>query len=282
MKAGFIGLGNLGKAMVKRLLSENVEVSVWNRTKEKAKDINVSVSETVKDLVEQNEIIFLNLFDSNAVEEVFCREGGVLSAGLKNKIIVDTTTNHYKSVLNFHKKISEKGGHYLEAPVLGSVIPASTGNLTIIVSGEKEAYEKALPYLKILGSNIFFVERAGLATQIKLINNLLLGVFMVGISEALAIGDKAGIDRELLIDILSKGAGNSMVLNAKREKLIKEDFSPHFSSALIYKDLHYLQDLAKDLKSQLFLGSLAKEIFGLTYKNKEEELDFSAVFKIFK
>lgn len=157
-----------------------------------------------------------------------------------------------------------------------------SGNLTIIVSGDEKSFNKAESYLKVLGSNIFFVKEEGLASKIKLINNLLLGVFMAGISEAIALGDRSGIKRELLIDILLKGAGNSMVLNAKKEKLIQEDFSPHFSSALIYKDLHYLQDLAKELKSPLFLGSLTKELFGLTFKNNIEELDFSAVLKIFK
>lgn len=282
MKAGFVGLGNLGKAMIKRLMSEKVELSVWNRTKEKAKDINAPFVDKLKDLINENDIIFLNLFDSNAVEEVLERVDGLLSADLKDKIIIDTSTNHFKKVIDFHRKIREKGGYYLEAPVLGSVVPAMSGNLTIIVSGDEKSFNKAESYLKVLGSNIFFVKEEGLASKIKLINNLLLGVFMAGISEAIALGDRSGIKRELLIDILLKGAGNSMVLNAKKEKLIQEDFSPHFSSALIYKDLHYLQDLAKELKSPLFLGSLTKELFGLTFKNNIEELDFSAVLKIFK
>ncbi len=282
MKAGFIGLGNLGRAMITRLMSEGVDINIWNRTREKAKSVNAPYIDKVKSLVDQNEIVFLNLFDSNAVENVLKMEDGLLSSDIQGKIIIDTSTNHNVKVLDFHKSIKEKGGYYLEAPVLGSVVPASTGNLTIIVSGEEGAYNNALPYLKILGSNIFYVKEEGLASKIKLINNLLLGVFMASISEAINIGDKAGINRELLIEILLKGAGNSMVLNAKKEKLIKEDFSPHFSSALIYKDLHYLQDLARELKSPLFLGSVTKELFGLTYKNKEEELDFSAVLKVFK
>lgn len=96
MKAGFVGLGNLGKAMIKRLMSEKVELSVWNRTKEKAKDINAPFVDKLKDLINENDIIFLNLFDSNAVEEVLERVDGLLSADLKDKIIIDTSTNHLK------------------------------------------------------------------------------------------------------------------------------------------------------------------------------------------
>ncbi len=282
MRAGFIGLGNLGTAMAKRLISQQIELSVWNRTKEKATKINAACYESPKRLVEDNELIILNLFDSDAVANVFKMEEGILSANLKDKIIIDTSTNHFQAVLNFHKQVSERGGSYLEAPVLGSVVPASTGNLTIIVSGDEEAYNNAKTYLNLLGSNIFYVKEQGLASKIKLINNLLLGVFMAAISEAISLGDKIGMEREQLIDILLKGAGNSMVLNAKREKLIKEDFSPHFSSALIYKDLHYLQDLARDLKSSVFLGSLAKELYGMTYSRGEQQMDFSAIFKLFK
>lgn len=282
MKAGFIGLGNLGKAIVQRLLSKNVELTVWNRTIDKAKDVNALFIDSPKNLVEQNEIIFLNLFDSDAVSDVFEKEDGILKADLTERIIIDTTTNHYNRVIDFHRKVEEKGGYYLESPVLGSVIPALNGNLTVIVSGKENAFLKAEPLLKIIGNNIFFVKDEGLASKIKLINNLLLGVFMAGIAEALALGDKIGIDKDNLIDILLKGAGNSMVFLAKKEKLINEDFSPHFSSSLIYKDLHYLQDLAKELNSSLFLGSLVKEIYGLTFKNKLENLDFSVIYKIFK
>ncbi len=282
MKAGFIGLGNLGKAMVKRLLSQNVTISVWNRTKEKAKDLDVCFMDSPKKLIEENEVIFINLFDSEAVYSVFHMEDGVLAAKLTDKIIIDTTTNHFEKVEYFHKEISDRGGFYIEAPVLGSVAPALSGNLTILVSGDESAYNRAMTYLNILGSTIFYLKDIGMASKVKLINNLLLGVFMAAISEAVVLGERTGIKREMLIDILLKGAGNSMVLNAKKEKLLKEDFSPHFSSALIYKDLHYLQDLARKTKSPMFLGSLTRELYSMTFNRGEDSLDFSAILKLFK
>ncbi|HON84484.1 MAG TPA: NAD(P)-dependent oxidoreductase [Syntrophorhabdaceae bacterium] len=282
MKIGFIGLGYLGKTMAKRMISEGVDLTVWNRTQNKAMDLGVEVAESPMALADKGDIIFLNLFDSLAVRSVLFGELGLLKANLKGKIIVDTTTNHFEDVLDFYKIIKEKGGFYLESPVLGSVIPASQGNLVVLVSGEKYAYEKALPYIEKIGKTIFYLEKETLATKMKLINNLILGTFMAAISEAVAFGEMIGMEKKVVLDILSSGAGNSGVMNAKKEKILKEDFSTHFSSALIYKDLHYLQDLAKGMRRPLFLGSIVKEMFALTFKDNIEGLDFSALYKVLK
>lgn len=166
--------------------------------------------------------------------------------------------------------------------MLGSVIPASQGALTVLASGEKDAYEKALPYLQKIGKNIFYLEKPTLSTKMKLVNNLILGTFMATIAEALAFGEAAGVEKSEVLDVLAAGAGSSGVLNAKRDKLAKEDFSPQFQSALIYKDLHYLVDLAFDLKRPLFTGSVVKELYGMTFSRGEEKLDFSALCKILK
>jgi len=282
MKAGFIGLGHLGKSVAKRLISEGIELMVWNRTREKASDLGALIADSPAALVSQVEILFMNLFDSAAVEAVLAGKDGILKVDCTGKIIIDTTTNHFELVAYFHELLRKQGVFYLESPVLGSVVPASQGALTVLVSGEKNAFDKALPYIEKIGKNIFFLEKPALATKMKLINNLALGSFMATIAEALAFGESAGINKSKVLDILGTGAGNSMVLNAKREKLLQEDFSTHFSSALIYKDLHYLQDLARALKRPLFTGSTAKELFGMTFSKGMDSLDFSGIYKIMK
>jgi 3-hydroxyisobutyrate dehydrogenase len=282
MKVGFIGLGYLGKTIAKRLISEGVDLVVWNRTLEKAADLGVKIVASPLELIKEVNVVFLNLFDSHAVESVLFGENGFSKHNLHKKIIIDTTTNHFQKVVEFHQKLFAEGACYLEAPVLGSVVPASQGNLTVLVSGEKAAYEKIKIYIEKIGKTIFYLEDIGLATKMKLINNLLLGVFMASIAEATVFAESTGIDKEIALNIFSAGAGNSMVLNAKREKMLKEDFSTHFSSALIHKDLHYLQDFARTLRRPLFTGSIVKELFGLTFKENMETLDFSAVYKVLK
>lgn len=282
MKTGFIGLGNLGKSMARRLIAEGVDLVVWNRTREKAADLNVEIAESPAALLAKSEIVFLNLFDSDAVKSVLFAKDGLLTDDCLGKIVVDTTTNHFGEVNRFHEALKEKGGHYLESPVLGSVVPALQGHLTVLVSGERPAYKRARPLLEKIGKTIFYLEKPTLAIKMKLINNLTLGAFMASIAEAVSLGEKAGIEKKDVIDILSAGAGNSLVLNAKKEKLLKEDFSVQFSSALIYKDLHYLQDLAKTLKTPLFTAAVTKELFGMTFAKGMEGLDFSAVYKVIK
>jgi 3-hydroxyisobutyrate dehydrogenase len=282
MKTGFIGLGNLGKTIAKRLISEGVDLVVWNRSKEKASDLGVDIADSPAALVSAADVVFMNLFDSEAVRSVITGRNGILEGDIRGKIIIDTTTNHFNSVLSFHEVIGQHGGSYLEAPVLGSLVPASQGALTVLASGPKDAFERARPLLEKIGKNIFHLEEAALATKMKLINNLALGCFMAVLAEAIAFGEDAGIDKDRVIEILAAGAGNSGVLNAKKEKLLAEDFSPHFSSALIYKDLHYLQDLARTLKRPLCTGSFVKELFGMTFPRGEEDLDFSAIYRIMK
>ncbi|HEX8950085.1 MAG TPA: NAD(P)-dependent oxidoreductase [Dissulfurispiraceae bacterium] len=282
MKAGFIGLGHLGKAMAKRLISEGVKLSVWNRTREKAADLGVEVADSPARLISDNEVVFINLFDSHAVRSVMTGRGGILEGNCRGKIVIDTSTNHFDAVNVFYDMLRGCNASYLEAPVLGSVVPAATGSLVVLVSGAKEAFDKARPYIEKIGKNIFYLEQPSFATKMKLVNNLALGVFMAAISEAVAFGEAAGIDKEKVLDILSAGAGNSAVLTAKKEKLLKDDFSTHFSSSLIYKDLHYLQDLAWELRRPLVTGSMVKELYGMTFSKNMEEMDFSAVYKVIK
>jgi len=165
---------------------------------------------------------------------------------------------------------------------LGSVVPASQGALTVLISGNKTGYEKVKSVLEDIGQHLFYLEEPALATKMKLINNLVLGSFMATIAEALSIGENVGISKQEILEILSVGAGNSLVLTAKKNKLLAEDFSTHFSNALIYKDLHCLQDLAYEQKTPIFTGAVVKELYARTFEEGIDQEDFSAIYKLFK
>ncbi len=282
MKVGYIGLGHLGSAMAGRLISQEVDLIVWNRTTDKASGLGAEIAASPSEVISASEIVFLNLFDSAAVREVLTGQNGILQGDCRGKIVIDTTTNHFEAVAGFHELLTGNGGYYLESPVLGSVVPASQGALTVLVSGDSSAFDKARPLLEKVGKSIFYLGKPSLATRMKLVNNLVLGSFMATLAEALAFGEDAGIEKAQVLDILASGAGNSLLLNAKKEKLLRDDFSTHFSSALIYKDLHYLQDLARTLKRPLFTGSVAKELFALTLNEEMEHLDFSVLYRVIK
>ena len=279
---GCIGLGHLGHTIARRLIDQGVAVVVWNRTPKKASDLGVPVAASPRDLVGRVDVVLINLFDSDAVESVLSGPEGLLSGPCTGKIIIDTTTNHFGRVSDFYAGARDHGATYLECPVLGSVVPASQGKLTVLVSGDEAVYESIKPLLSRIGSTLYYLGEPALATKMKLINNLVLGSFMATCAEAVALGEAAGIDRGEVIDILLSGAGNSMVLAAKKDKLKNREFSPHFSSALIYKDLHYLQDLCRTLKKPLFVGSTVKEVFALARSKGIDEQDFSVLYEVFR
>jgi len=282
MQLGFIGLGHLGKAIAERLLACDHSLYVWNRTLSKATAMKAEIGDSPAAVAKETEIIFLCLFDSGAVRSVLCDPHGLLSGDIAGKIIVDLSTNHFKDVINFHSLCSGRGAIYMESPVLGSVVPAANGALTVLVSGSKKGYEKINPVLNDIGNHIFYLGKPSLATKMKLINNLTLGSFMATIAEAMAMGEDIGLAKKEIIDILSAGGGNSLVLNAKKGKLLEEDFSTHFSNALLYKDIHCLQDLAYELHKPLVTGAITKELYARTFDEGIASKDFSAIYKLFK
>ena len=150
------------------------------------------------------------------------------------------------------------------------------------MGGDEEAFLKVKSIMEKLCSNIFYVGKAGDASRIKLINNIVLGGFMDLLAEAVAIGERFGFPKDLIIDILSKGAGKSAILDVKKDKLLSEDFSTHFSVDLIYKDLHYAQDMLKEKNLFSFTLSAIKESYGLARNKGLGSLDFSAIYRVFK
>jgi 3-hydroxyisobutyrate dehydrogenase len=282
MHLGFIGLGHLGRAIAGRLLDCGHTLTVWNKSMDKARGLKATLAVSPGDVALQADIICLCLFDSVAVNSVLTQKDGLLSADLQGKVLVDHTTNHFRDVSTFHELCAKAGADYLEAPVLGSVVPATQGALTVLVSGREEGYSKAESVLAQIGKHLFYMGEPGLATKMKLTNNLALGNFMATLAEALAFAEKVGIAREQVLDILNVGGGRSLVLDAKKTKLLNEDFSTHFSNALIYKDLHCLQDLANEEKHPLFTGAVTKELYARTFAAGIDSLDFSSIYRLFK
>ena len=282
MKIGFIGLGNLGTAICSRLSSLGDELIVYNRNKDKIKYLPYKIVNTPKDILKECDVIFLCLFDSPAVENILSGENGILCEQLKGKTIIDLTTNHYEDVLKFHKMVNDIGGNYLENPVFGSVAPALNGALTVVSSGKSEVFENMKPVLEKIAVEIFHLEVPSSATKMKLINNLCLGSFMATLAECTALAENCEIPKAKALEILGVGGGQSLVLKAKTQKLINEDFSAHFSNNAINKDLHLLQDLAYNLKLPLYSAAVPKELYSKMKMMGKGEEDFSSIYQLFK
>jgi len=282
MHLGFIGLGHLGRAVAGRLLACGHTLSVYNRAPQKAEGLDADRCEHPRDVIEKCDAVLLCLFDSDAVDTVLSGENGLLGADASGKTVIDLTTNHFDAVGGFHERCRLAGASYLECPVLGSVVPAANGALTVLASGEEKVFERSRGILESIGSHLFYLREPGRATRMKLVNNLALGGIMAVLAETLGVGEAAGIERETLLDILAVGGGKSLVLDAKRQKLLDGDFDAHFSNALIYKDLHALQELAYALKQPLNTAAVAKELYARTFAEGFADEDFASVVKLFQ
>ena len=278
---GFIGLGTLGRTVATRLAGAGHQLLIWNRTPGKGEGLGETAS-CPAEVVTRARTVILCLRDSEAVWAVTSGASGIFAGETAGRTIVDLSTNHVELACVLHALAAKGRGAYLEAPVLGSVIPASRGELTVLVSGEEPAFAAARPLLEIIGSRIFFLGAPGLATKMKLANNLVLATVLAGLADAAAVAEAAGIPREQALDILGAGAGSGAVLAAKRDKVLREDYAPHFAAALLYKDLHYLQDLARTMRRPLFTAAAVKELFALAFPRGLEEQDVSVIFPILR
>ena len=282
MAIGFIGLGNLGTAITTRLSQLGETLVVYNRNIEKIKDLGYEIVSSPKEILQKCDVVFLCLFDSEAVKQILTGDNGLLCEELKGKTIIDLTTNHYEDVLEFHKLVNDFGANYLENPVFGSVAPALKGELTVVSSGKTEVFEAMRPILEKIAKEIFHLPVPASATKMKLINNLCLGSFMATLAECTALAESCEIPKAKALEILGVGGGQSLVLKAKTQKLIDEDFSAHFSNNAINKDLHLLQDLAYNLKLPLYSAAIPKELFSKMKMMGKGEEDFSSIYQLFK
>jgi 3-hydroxyisobutyrate dehydrogenase len=275
-QVGFIGYGHLGKAMIQRFSEKNIPLLLWNRTMDALKDSHLPVAKTLSSLGKECTSIFINVYDSKAVREILHE---LLPSYKQGRIIIDTTTNHYKEVLDFHSMCKERKVAYIEAPVLGSVIPASKGMLTTLVSGNEDSYETIRPLLSILSRHIYYLAEPGLASKMKVVNNLCLGSFMTTLAESVHLGEAIGIPKSKVLEILSNGGGDSLVLRAKSKNIEQENFDTQFSNACMKKDLNLVTELSQELNHTLFTAAAAKNLYTLLSNGDMEDKDFSSIYQ---
>lgn len=281
MDAGYIGLGLMGRAQAERLESAGFRLVVWNRSPGKASGLGARVASDPREVVQSADIVFICLFDSPAVAEVMHAGDGLLAADCSGKVFVDITTNSAAVVPRFRREFAEAGAAYLEAPVLGSVGPASSGALKVLVSGPEPALAKARPLLDRLGRVFYLGEEPGRPTRVKLVNNYVLASFMAAIGEAVALGEAAGIPRDELLDILAEGSAKGVVFDAKRANMLADEFPPSFTVSTILKDLGYVKDLAHESSAYTPLAPAVAALYEEALDGYADA-DFSAVYRIFR
>ncbi len=274
-KIGFIGLGVMGHSMCSRLIKENLPLSIYSRTKSKAEDLikeGAIWKESAKEVAESSDIVFTIVGFPKDVEETYLGENGLLRGAKKNSILIDMTTTKPSLEKRIHSACQEKKILFLDAPVSGGDTGARSGTLSIMVGGDKEAFERALPYFEILGKSISYQGPAGSGQHTKMANQIVIAGTMAGMSEALIYAKKAGLDLEKMVATISKGAAGCWSLDNLAPRVLKGDFKPGFMVEHFVKDMTIAQEEGDLMGISLPSLSLTKELYkALSAKGRSKD-----------
>jgi 2-hydroxy-3-oxopropionate reductase len=275
---GIIGLGLMGTAITERLLEYGVPVIVWNRTREKA-DLLIALGAQWSDNpVAECDRIIISLYTSEVVEGVLGQMFDAVHSvsALHGKILIDTTTGSPEGSAAMFDRCAAFGVRYMDAPVSGSSEQTRRGEATVMVGGERAAFEACSDLWPRLGKNVYYVGSTGSAAKMKLVSNLALGLNRAALAEALVFAHAIGVDPAAALDILRGSMAYSRVMDVKGQKMLDEDFTPQARLSQHLKDVRLILDSGATLPLSQTHRLLLEQAEGMGLG----ELDNCAIIKV--
>jgi len=280
MKIAFIGTGLMGFPMAKNLLEKNLELNVFSRTIEKAKPlekfgakISNSLSEAIKDV----DVVITMLTDDDAVEKVLSDQD--FQENLKKEsTVIDMSSIKPKIAIKYGKLLKDKGINFLDAPVSGGTIGAEQASLAIMVGGDQKVFDQIKDILKVMG-NPTLVGPIGSGQVSKLANQIIVGVTIGAVAEAITLCEKAGVDGNKFIKALEGGFADGKILQNHGKRMIDKDFSPKGKVSTHLKDMNNILECAGDFSTKLPISNLIKDMFKSLVENGNDNDDHSALYK---
>ena len=264
MKIGFIGLGNVGGKLAGSLLRNKFDLTVRdldeNLTKE-FKILGAKVANSAKELSEQVDLIITCLPSPKICAEVMEGEDGVINGLSEKKIWLEMSTTDEAEIKRIGQKVLDKKATPLDGPVSGGCHRAETGNIAIFVGGERSAFDKILPALKIMGRKVLHTGELGSATILKVITNYLASVHLVALGEAWTVAKKSNLDLPKVYKGIAVSSGNSFVHETESQVILNGSYNINFTMDLVLKDTGLFDELAKKLDAPLELSPKVVEIF---------------------
>jgi 2-hydroxy-3-oxopropionate reductase len=237
-KIGFIGLGIMGRPMAENLIEAGYDLVAYNRTREKAEDLDgATVAESPKEVAQSSDVIITMLPDSPQVEEVLAGEDGVFEGLREGALLVDMSTISPVVTEELSDRAKDQDASMLDAPVSGGDVGAIEGTLSIMVGGSEDDFERARPIFEVMGATVTHVGPVGTGQVAKAANQIVVALTIEAVSEALVLGSKGGVAPEKILDVLGGGLAGNKVMEVKREKLLDHSFDPGFKVELHHKDL---------------------------------------------
>jgi 3-hydroxyisobutyrate dehydrogenase len=278
----FIGLGTMGSAMARNLLQAGFSLTVYNRTQERAlplKQLGAQIAETPFSAAQNAEVIITMVTDDTASRAVWLGEQGILAGAKPNTILVESSTVSptWISELILHAQNFD----LLDAPVAGSQRQAEARELIFLVGGQASVIEKVQPVFQAMGKSVMHLGETGSGILMKLISNLMIGVQVAALAEALNLAHSSGLDMTQVVQALSNGSAGSPVVRAKANQISDGDFTPYFALHLLHKDLGYALEEAGKYNAPLPTTATARELYRMAMMAGFGNLDFSAIAQIF-
>ena len=284
-KFGFIGLGIMGSAMAANLVKAGFDITVWNRSQDKAAPLTAlgaKLAATPREVIEACPVTFAMLADPPAAEAVCFGSDGVLDGIGAGKGYVDMSTVDAATAQRIAAAVTARGGRYLEAPVSGSRKPAEEGSLIILCAGDRSLFDETTPALEKMGKKVLYLGKVGNGANMKLVVNMVMGGMMAAFSEGLALGERAGLDGAAILDILDSGAMANPMFRLKGGTMLQGAFATAFPLKHMQKDLRLAIALGDRLALPLHTAAAANEEFKRARQLGFGDEDFSAIYKAVK
>jgi 3-hydroxyisobutyrate dehydrogenase len=276
---GFIGLGLMGSRLTRRLDSFGWHVRAWNRSPKPAEELNkwgIAIAPSIAALVAQSDVILSSLANDAAVRSVYFDDGGVFSTANPGTVILEMSTISPELSRRLHQEARTRGINFLDVAISGSTPAVEAGTVTLLAGGDKGTFEQCVPIFESIARQWFLIGPGSSGVQMKLVVNLLLGLDMQAIAEAVSLGEHLQIDRNILLDVLSKTAVVAPAMQGKIRKIKDEDYSPEFPLRLMSKDMALVMDAAAISGADLPAASLAQSVLAANV-SASGDLDLAAI-----
>ncbi|MDU3089210.1 MULTISPECIES: NAD(P)-dependent oxidoreductase [Clostridium] len=284
-KIGFIGVGVMGKSMVKNLIKAGHEVFVYTRTKSKIMDViedGAIWCDDIKSCAKDKDVIITIVGYPKDVEEVYFGESGILANAKEGSTVIDMTTTSPKLSIRIYEEAKSRDIKALDAPVSGGDIGAKNGTLSIMVGGDKNAFEECKDVLECMGTNIIYEGRGGNGQHTKMANQIAIAGVVSGVCEAITYAKKAGLDVNTMLNSISKGAAGSWQMSNMGPKMINEDFAPGFYIKHFIKDMKIAVEECVEFNSELKVLNKVLEMYETLELNDCGDFGTQALIKYYE
>ena len=281
---GWIGTGVMGKSMASHLLEAGYTVGIYTRTESKARDLLDSGAQwhdSPRELAAQHDVVISIVGYPDDVEEIFTGDRGVLSDTKENRkcrLAIDMTTSQPSLARSLYEKGDEAGVTFLDAPVSGGDVGARNGTLSIMVGGDEDACQEALPILEVLGGEIHLQGGPGAGQHTKMVNQTIIASTMIGMCEGLVYARKSGLDPARVLQSVSGGAAGSWSLTNLAPRILREDFDPGFFVEHFVKDMEIALSECESMGIRLPGLQLARDLYGEVMKSGGAKMGTQALY----